>query len=104
MGSLSFSVWDSQQILVASEMRIPEQLRGAVRVLDDEDTQQMVQTMSTAHPAEISATTGLPEAGVTRGIRPMKREIQRLYEDVIGFEGRLCVFSLTHTTTADLSE
>merc|ERR1719498_1203965 len=46
----------------------------------------------------------LPQMGITRGLVPPKKETKRLFEDVLGFEGRLCIFSLTHATTTDMSQ
>merc|ERR1719199_2291150 len=46
----------------------------------------------------------LPQAGITRGLVQPKKETRRLFEDVIGFEGRLCIFSLVHTTMSDFSQ
>lgn len=111
--SLSFSVWQGQQILVASEMRIPtthqqqSQLQPQQLVLAQEPTKQAIalREVAPAHaPLALEAPPALPVVGVTRGARPKQVETKRLFEDVLGFEGRLCVFSLLHTTTPELKE
>ncbi|CAK0804409.1 unnamed protein product [Prorocentrum cordatum] len=101
VSSLSFSVFNGQQILVASEMRIPLALQP-----QRAESTQLALLDPGAPPPQLRAhqSAALAEAGVTRGLRPQQRQARRLYEDVVGFEGRLCIFSLIHTTTEDLSE
>lgn len=126
VSSLSFSVWRTQQILVASEMRIPwskpfdsglaKSGRGALteatrRVGGATGGPQATPVCKPSESIELSEDVHqtlqpaiLPDVGLTRGFRPPSRSSRLLYEDVIGFEGRPCVFSLTHTTTSDLRE
>mmetsp|Transcript_39186 Transcript_39186/g.72532 ORF Transcript_39186/g.72532 Transcript_39186/m.72532 type:complete len:2608 (+) Transcript_39186:108-7931(+) len=130
VNSLSFSVWQNQQILVASEMRIPSSIqqppaqgtqslvalalegqaaqRSLVRTPEPfvkkqsgAGQERAMPVMDDGRPQQPAV---LPEVGPTRGLLPAKRETKRLFEDVIGFEGRLCVFSLVHTVTQDLKE
>ncbi|CAE8670727.1 unnamed protein product, partial [Polarella glacialis] len=110
VGSLSFSVFQNQQILVASEMRIPLSLRAGSSqhqtVLLDQ-TQEFTegqQSLTMASQQETIEAMAPLEAGVTRGLRPQQRETKCLFEDVLCFEGRSCVFSLLYVTTPDLSE
>eukprot|EP00746_Dinoflagellata_sp_MGD_P161943 gnl/MRDRNA2_/MRDRNA2_89295_c0_seq1.p1 gnl/MRDRNA2_/MRDRNA2_89295_c0~~gnl/MRDRNA2_/MRDRNA2_89295_c0_seq1.p1 ORF type:complete len:1661 (-),score=392.23 gnl/MRDRNA2_/MRDRNA2_89295_c0_seq1:298-5280(-) len=132
--SLSFSVWQDLQILVASEMRIPDRMpKYSALTQGDAPISAMRPGSSTPYqsysrptsvmgqfrqqtgapamtqamePTEMSALQPLtlPSPGIQRGLRPQQRSSKLLYEDIVCFEGRLCVFSVIHTTTPALSE
>jgi len=134
--SLSFSEFQQQQILVASEMRTPSTTPPQMQMVAYEEkgqggdlTRDLTLGMgdlsstfqSTAQAPSMSAgkmavapmlledltlapLAVLPQAGITRGLIQPKKETRRLFEDVIGFEGRLCIFSVVHTTMSDFSQ
>mmetsp|Transcript_45190 Transcript_45190/g.144740 ORF Transcript_45190/g.144740 Transcript_45190/m.144740 type:complete len:2710 (-) Transcript_45190:80-8209(-) len=100
VNSLSFSVWEGQQILVASEMRIAMTIHTPTEKPAAIARAQVVQAETVMTPLDVA----LPERGVTRGLRPSQVITNRLFEDVLGLEGRLCTLSLIHTTSPDLRE
>eukprot|EP00931_Biecheleriopsis_adriatica_P037375 TRINITY_DN21430_c0_g3_i1.p1 TRINITY_DN21430_c0_g3~~TRINITY_DN21430_c0_g3_i1.p1 ORF type:complete len:2799 (-),score=680.31 TRINITY_DN21430_c0_g3_i1:45-8354(-) len=117
VGSLSFSVFQNQQILVASEMRIPLQVQRSSEIVGQDQGAEQVATQTAAalQLATVPASSELVQVrppktlpdlapGATRGLRPVQRQVTCLCEEVICFEGRPCVFSLLHNTSADLEE
>jgi len=124
VSSLSFSVWQGQQILVASEMRVPatvplqqdssmQAISAAAAEAQQAGTSAIVAVPGEAQralPAAIGDDTGkgavvsLPDRGVTRGVRPKQVDVRKLFEEAIGLEDHFCIVSLVHTTTEDLRE
>jgi hypothetical protein len=131
--SLSFSVWQDLQILVASEMRIPDRMpKYSALILSDAPIsamrpgsstpyqsysrpasvmEQFRQTAGTTTTAGVGDNQGtaleplaLPSPGIQRGLRPARIDKKLLYEDIVCFEGRLCVFSVIHQTSSTLAE
>mmetsp|Transcript_20146 Transcript_20146/g.35774 ORF Transcript_20146/g.35774 Transcript_20146/m.35774 type:complete len:2724 (+) Transcript_20146:77-8248(+) len=108
--SLNFSVFQHQKILVASEMRLPLDLRGHLPEASLEGAEQTAGSLQLAtvpgDMVEVYPPKELVplEAGATRGLRPVQRQCKCLFEEVLSFEGRTCVFSLLHTTSQDLEE
>jgi len=96
INSLSFSVWQDQQILVACEMRIPSVKFGQVESRD-------IVSIGNRRSSIVPVMDVLLETSVEVE-RKGSRDVKRLYEDVLGFEGKLCLFSLVHTTTPNMCE